>query len=48
MLCLVYWVSALQIILQDLEEGELEGSKAANTDIIPSSAILKQLAVAIE
>lgn len=32
----------------DLEEGELEGSKAANTDIIPSSAILKQLAVAIE
>ncbi|KAI3466262.1 hypothetical protein Pfo_022925 [Paulownia fortunei] len=34
---------------RDSEEGVLmEGSKAMNTDIIPSSAIVKQLAVAVE
>lgn len=33
---------------QDFEEEELESSKAAKADIIPSSAILRQLAVAIE
>ncbi|KAK6132856.1 hypothetical protein DH2020_033387 [Rehmannia glutinosa] len=36
-------------IFQDSEEGvSIEGSKAMNSDIIPSSAIVKQLAVAVE
>ncbi|KAH6795780.1 hypothetical protein C2S51_036766 [Perilla frutescens var. frutescens] len=44
----LYMMTERELSQSNIEEGDLEGSKAANADIIPSSAILKQLAVAVE